>query len=72
MITSGFNTTVSLMAPVYNVASYLQCRIQGMFGQTYRTQRVILANDESTGEPGSPCDEVLHKIGRHAVEHGLL
>ena len=62
---------VSIIVPVYNVASYINRCLKSLSAQTYNNVEIILVNDGSTDESGSICDsfaithsnvKVIHKI----------
>lgn len=48
---------LSIVVPVYNVASYLTRSIESILSQTYRNLEVILVNDGSTDGSGDVCEK---------------
>lgn len=51
------NPLVSVIIPVYNVASYLREAIDSVVNQTYETLQVLVVDDGSTDRSGDICDE---------------
>ena len=60
---------ISIIVPVYNIASYIDRCIESLLAQTYSKIEVILVNDGSTDNSGLVCDtwscnkkiRVIHK-----------
>ena len=50
------NQTISVIVPVYNVASYLPQCVESILSQDYRDLEVILIDDGSTDRSGEICD----------------
>lgn len=48
---------VSIIAPVYNVESYLAECIESVLNQTYQNYELILVDDGSTDESGNICEK---------------
>ena len=55
------NPLVSVVVPVYNVASYLEQCLDSIVNQTYRHLEIILVDDGSTDESGAICDRYAEK-----------
>lgn len=56
----GRNSTeqvISVVIPVYNVASYLREALDSVINQTYEELEIIVVDDGSTDGSGSICDE---------------
>ena len=62
-------TKVSVIVPVYNVASFLSACIDSLLGQTLSDIQIILINDGSKDNSGSICDEYANKDSRVVVFH---
>ena len=63
------NALISVIVPVYNVASWLDRCLQSIVNQTYKTLEIILVDDGSTDTSGLMCDQWAHKDGRIRVIH---
>ena len=61
--------TVSVIVPVYNVASYLPRCIDSILAQTYTDFELILVDDGSPDNSGAICDEYAAKDSRIRVIH---
>lgn len=68
---SGDSSTplVSVIVPVYNIASYVTRCVESIVCQTYENLEVILVDDGSTDSSGSICDEWEKHDGRIQVIH---
>ena len=60
---------VSVIVPVYNVASYLRRCVDSLLGQTLRDIEIFLIDDGSTDGSGQICDEYAAKDARIRVVH---
>lgn len=60
---------VSVIIPVYNVASYLSEALDSVIHQTYRRLEILLIDDGSTDESGAICDEYAANDPRILVVH---
>lgn len=60
---------VSIIIPVYNVASYLRCCLDSVIAQSFTKFEVIVVDDGSTDGSGSICDEYAAKDKRFVVIH---
>ena len=60
---------ISIVAPVYNVASYLPTFIDSIIGQTYPNWELLLIDDGSTDNSGTICDEYAKRDNRIRVFH---
>lgn len=60
---------VSVIVPVYNVASYLKRCIDSLLMQTFRDFELILVNDGSRDEGGEICDAYARMDSRVVVLH---
>lgn len=63
------NMLVSVIVPVYNVASYLDECLESICGQTYRELEIILIDDGSNDGSGEICDRWRDKDSRIRVIH---
>lgn len=63
------NSLISIVVPIYNVASFLDKCICSILSQTYKNIEVILVDDGSTDESGRMCDEFAIKDNRVRVIH---
>lgn len=61
--------TLSVIVPVYNVASYLEECVTSILSQTFRDFELILIDDGSTDGSGSLCDELAKEDARIVVVH---
>lgn len=60
---------ISIIVPVYNVASYLQACLEAIAGQTYDHIEVLLMDDGSTDGSSDICDAFAKKDSRFRVYH---
>ena len=60
---------ISVIIPVYNVASYLRDCLDSVVNQTYRDWEGILIDDGSTDDSGAICDEYESMDPRFRVIH---
>ena len=60
---------ISVIIPVYNVASYLSACIESILSQNYSALEIILIDDGSTDESGEICDEYAKRDSRINVIH---
>lgn len=60
---------VSIIIPVYNVATYLRQCMDSLLAQTYPALEIILVDDGSKDESGSICDQYAQKDPRVVVIH---
>jgi glycosyltransferase involved in cell wall biosynthesis len=60
---------VSIVIPVYNVATYLRQCMGSLLAQTYPALEIILVDDGSTDESGRICDQYAQKDSRVVVIH---
>lgn len=63
------NQTISVIVPVYNVASYLPQCVESILSQDYRDLEVILIDDGSTDRSGEICDRYAAADSRVRVIH---
>lgn len=63
------NDTISVIVPVYNVATYLPQCLESILNQDYLPLEVILINDGSTDISGEICDDYAQKDPRVKVIH---
>ena len=60
---------VSVIIPVYNVASYVTDCLESLCRQTYKEIEIIVVDDGSIDESGVICDEIAKKDNRISVFH---
>lgn len=60
---------ISVIIPVYNVATYLQACVESVLGQSYQDTEIILVDDGSTDESGKLCDSFSIQDERIRVIH---
>jgi glycosyltransferase involved in cell wall biosynthesis len=60
---------VSVIVPVFNTASYLECCINSILGQSFSDFELLLVDDGSTDDSGAICDEYAKKDKRIRVFH---
>lgn len=65
----GFTERISVVVPVYNVASYLEKCIESIIAQTYEKLEIILVDDGSTDDSGRICDDYAKEDTRIKVIH---
>lgn len=63
------NKLISVIVPVYNVASYIRVCLDSICGQSYRNLEIILVDDGSTDASGRICDEYARRDSRIVVIH---
>ena len=63
------NSLLSIITPVYNVASYLDRCVQSILTQSYRGIELIMIDDGSTDGSSALCDEWASKDNRVIVIH---
>ena len=63
------NSTISVIIPVYNVATYLPKCLDSVLSQSYSDIQIILINDGSTDNSGLICDEYTARDSRIIVIH---
>lgn len=63
------NKTISVIVPVYNVASYLPQCLESILNQDYGDLQVILIDDGSTDDSGAICDRFAVRDSRIQVIH---
>lgn len=63
------NPLVSVIVPVYNVASFLPRCLESIIEQTYQDIEIILVDDGSCDESGTICDELSEHDDRVVVIH---
>lgn len=62
---------ISVVVPVYNVASYLPQCLDSLISQTYMDLEIIVVNDGSTDDSPSICDNYAAKDKRVKVIHKI-
>ena len=60
---------ISVVVPVYNVASYLPQCLDSLLSQTYKDLEIIIVNDGSTDDSPQICDSYATKDRRVKVVH---
>ncbi len=60
---------ISLIVPIYNVASYVDRCVASLVNQTYSNLEILLVDDGSTDGSGALCDEWAKKDSRIHVVH---
>lgn len=60
---------ISIVIPVYNVASYLTKCLESVIAQSYKNLEIIVVDDGSTDRSGKICDEFAQKDKRVRVLH---
>lgn len=60
---------ISVIIPVYNVASYLQSCVQSVQAQSYQDIEIILVDDGSTDNSAALCDSLAEQDKRVRVVH---
>lgn len=63
------NLLLSIIVPVYNVASYLGQCLDSLVGQTYQNLEIILVDDGSTDGSEKICDQYAARDHRVKVLH---
>lgn len=63
------NKTISVIVPVYNVASYLPQCLESILNQDYEDLQVLLIDDGSTDDSGEICDRFAARDSRIQVIH---
>ena len=62
---------ISVIVPIYNVASYLNKCINSIINQTYKNLEILLIDDGSTDESSIICDSFSKKDSRIFVVHKI-
>lgn len=62
---------ISVVVPVYNVASYLPQCLDSLLSQTYKDLEIIIVNDGSTDDSPNICDSYAAKDKRMKVVHKI-
>ena len=69
------NNLISIIAPVYNVETYIERFINSVISQTYSNWELILVDDGSTDNSGIICDKYTLTDKRiktfHQPNHGV-
>ena len=60
---------ISIIVPVYNVATCLEKTLESLYNQTYPNVEIILVNDGSTDNSGDICDQWAARDSRFRVIH---
>lgn len=58
---------ITVIVPVYNVASFLERALKSITCQTYTNLQILLIDDSSTDESGKICDDWVKKIAEYSV-----
>ena len=58
---------ITVIVPVYNVASFLERALKSITCQTYTNLQILLIDDGSTDESGKICDDWVKKDRRMQV-----
>ena len=66
---NALSSMVSVIVPVYNIATYLNKCVDSILSQSYENIEVILVNDGSTDNSGKICDAYAIKDNRVIVIH---
>lgn len=61
--------TISVIIPVYNVASYLEEALRSVMTQSYQALEILVINDGSTDDSGAICDRLAAEDSRIHVIH---
>ena len=62
---------ISVVVPVYNVASYLPKCIDSIINQTYSNLEIILVDDGSSDNSGFICDDLSLVVHHYLAECGV-
>ncbi len=60
---------ISVIVPIYNIASYLRRCVESLLSQTFSDLEILLVDDGSTDGSGALCEEYRKKDGRIRVIH---
>ena len=60
---------ITVIIPVYNVASFLERALKSITCQTYTNLQILLIDDGSTDESGKICDDWVKKDSRIQCVH---
>ena len=63
------NPKISIIVPVYNVETYLQCCVDSLLHQTLKEIEIILVDDGSPDNSPAMCDEFAKHDDRVKVIH---
>ncbi len=61
--------TISVIIPVYNVASYLEEALRSVMSQSYQALEILVIDDGSTDSSGTICDRLAGEDSRIRVIH---
>ena len=64
-----FDELISVVVPIYGVATYLRQCLDSIVNQTYKNLEIILVDDGSTDGSAEICDEYSEKDSRIVVIH---